>query len=280
MGPANVIGTTAAFAVVLADSNKEDFDILNILVSNDDGYLAPGINALAQELSSIANIYLVAPDRNRSGASSSLTLTQPINTVRHKDNVFSVEGTPADCINIALGGLIEQRMDMVISGINDGPNMADDALYSGTVAAAIEGRHLGLPSVAVSMASFHPKHFSTAAVITKKIITHLLAIPLAANTILNINVPDLALSEIKGISSTRLGSRLPPEYAAEHANPRAQTMFWLGPAGDENDNAVGTDFHAVKHGFVSVTPLTIDMTNHKVLDAMESWLEQLDIQRI
>lgn len=245
---------------------------MNILISNDDGYLAPGINALADELRKIASVIVVAPDRNRSGASSSLTLTQPIITNQHADDIFSVEGTPADCVNVALGGLTGVQPDMVVSGINDGPNMADDVLYSGTVAAAFEGRFLGLPSIAVSMGSFHASHYDTAAKVTRKLIEQMLATPLPQNTILNVNVPDLPLAQLKGVDSTRLGSRQPPTYAAEHANPRAQTMYWLGPAGEQNDNKAGTDFAAINNGKVSVTPLTIDMTKHESLQSMENWL--------
>jgi len=250
---------------------------LNILLTNDDGYLAPGIKALATELQNIAKVTIVAPDRNRSGASGSITLTLPINTVRHSDTIFSVEGTPADCVNVALGGLLAERPDMVVSGINDGPNMADDTLYSGTVAAAIEGRHLGLPSIAVSMGSGQPENFSSAAIMTKKIIQQLLATPLAQDTILSVNVPDLPLAQIKGIQSTRLGSRHPSSHAKEHANPRAQKMYWLGPAGDQNDNSAGTDLYAINNNFISVTPLTIDMTKHEAVKSMDSWLQQMDV---
>ena len=249
---------------------------MNILISNDDGYLAPGIAALSDALSEIASVVVVAPDRNRSGASSSLTLTQPINTVKHSDTVYSVEGTPADCVNVALGGLCEETFDMVVSGINDGPNMADDALYSGTIAAALEGRFLSIPSIALSMASFHPQHFATAASIARDMVLQLQKSPLPSDTILNINVPDIALSEVTGIVSTRLGSRNKPEYAGRHDNPKQQPMFWLGPAGKPDDNTEGTDFHAVANNKVSVTPLTIDMTKHESLQSTQQWLNTLE----
>ena len=250
---------------------------MNILISNDDGYLAPGIASLSDALSEIASVVAVAPDRNRSGASSSLTLTQPINTRKHSDTLFSVEGTPADCVGVALGGLCEQTFDMVVSGINDGPNMADDVLYSGTIAAAIEGRFLKYPSIAISMATFHPQHFETAASVACDLVLHLQNSPMPQNTILNVNVPDVPRAEILAIESTRLGTRDVPAFAGKHENPKQQPMFWLGPAGEPLDNAQGTDFHAVANNKVSVTPLTIDMTRHDSLQSTQQWLNTLEM---
>lgn len=246
---------------------------MNILVSNDDGYQAPGILALAEALRALGRVVIVAPDRNRSGASSSLTLTAPINAIPRGEDIYAIEGTPADCINVALGGLVSFVPDLVVSGINDGPNMADDSIYSGTVAAAVEGRFLRLPSVAVSMAGFHPQHFDTAASVTVDLVRKLEAADFPVNTVLNVNVPDVPLDEIKGIRATRLGSRHAPDPAAEHPNPRGQTMYWLGPAGIADDNTNGTDFHAVAEGYVSVTPLSIDMTRHDLMGNVQTWVD-------
>lgn len=251
---------------------------MNILISNDDGYQAPGILVLADALRSLGRVVIVAPDRNRSGTSSALTLTAPINAKKYAENVYAIEGTPADCVNVALGGLISFTPDIVVSGINDGPNLADDTLYSGTVAAAIEGRHLGLPAIAISMGSFHAKHYRTAGAMAAMLVKTLMQSPLPQDTILNVNVPDLPLNMLKGIVSTRLGSRLPPSQAAQHPNPRGQTMYWLGPAGEQNDNSVGTDFHAVSEGMVSVTPLTIDMTKHATIGLIQTWLDDIRLE--
>ena len=245
---------------------------MNILVSNDDGYQAPGILSLAEALRELGRVVIVAPDRNRSGASSSLTLTAPINTIPRGEDIYAVEGTPADCINVALGGLVSFKPDLVVSGINDGPNMADDSIYSGTVAAAVEGRFLALPSIAVSMATFHPVHFDTAASITVDLVRKIKQADFPTNTVLNVNVPDVPLDQIKGLRATRLGSRSAPEPAAEHPNPRGQAMYWLGPAGLEDDNTNGTDFHAVSEGYVSVTPLSIDMTRHDLMGNVQTWV--------
>lgn len=246
---------------------------MNILVSNDDGYKAPGITALAERLQQLGRTVVVAPDRNRSGVSSGLTLTQGMYAVKHAEDLYSVEGTPADCVNIALAGLLSFEPDIVVSGINDGPNMADDTLYSGTVGAAAEGRFLGTPSIAVSMASFHPDHFDTAAEVTARIIESINLSSLPRDTILNVNVPDTPLAEIKGIVSTRLGTRHAPERAGEHSDPRGQKMFWHGAAGTPDDTSEGTDFHAVSQGKVSVTPLKVDMTRHDSIGQVQQWLD-------
>ena len=253
---------------------------MNILISNDDGYFSPGIRALADALRALGQLAIVAPDRNRSGASSALTLTQPINVTAHGDAVYAVQGTPADCVNVALGGLLSWKPDIVVSGINDGPNMADDTLYSGTIAAAIEGRFLGMPSIALSMGSSHPTHFDSAAQVAVKLVQQLMSAPLPSDTILNVNVPDLPLAEIQGMEVTRLGSRLEPEQVGEHTSPRGQAQYWLGPAGLPNDNGAGTDFHAIDNGRVSITPLTIDMTFHNTLAQVQTWVRDIDIGRI
>jgi len=247
---------------------------MRVLISNDDGYLAPGIRALQDQLSKIADTVLVAPDRNRSAASNSLTLSQPLRVHQHDDGAVSVEGSPADCVLVAVNGFLEHRPDMVVSGINDGPNMGDDVVYSGTVAAAIEGRHLGLPSIAVSMASHKPQHFDTAARVVVEIMQGLVEHPLAPETILNINVPDVPYEQLKGIKCTRLGTRHEAGPVITTKDPRGDVLYWIGPAGEINDDSEGTDFAAIKLGFVSVTPLQLDLTHYTQLEEIETWLEQ------
>lgn len=248
---------------------------MRILISNDDGYLSPGIRALYTTMSQLGQATIVAPDRNRSGASNSLTLSHPILVREHEEDVYSLEGTPTDCVNIALSGLLATDQDMVVSGINDGPNMGDDVLYSGTVAAAIEGRHLGHPALAVSMATHEPEHYATAAVVAAKLVAHLKEVPLPSDTILNINVPDLPIEAIKGLKATRLGTRHPSKSAIRQQSPRNQIMFWIGEAGDIADDGPGTDFGAVKEGYVSITPLQIDLTRHDSVASVSHWLEGL-----
>lgn len=246
---------------------------MRILISNDDGYLAPGIRILAEQLATVADIQVVAPDRNRSGASNALTLTQPLRVHHHRDGVISVEGTPADCVLLAVNGLLEGERDMVVSGINDGPNLGDDVLYSGTVAAAIEGRHLGLPALAVSMASHRPKHYETAARVAAELVQRMSSNPLPPDTILNVNVPDVSYEALAGFRSTRLGNRHKSEPVIPAIDPRGEAVFWIGPAGEEADAGAGTDFDAVKLGFVSVTPLQIDLTRYTQIEAIKTWLE-------
>lgn len=248
---------------------------MRILVSNDDGYLSPGIRALHTAMKTLGEAIIVAPDRNHSGASNSLTLKHPIHARCHEPDIYSLEGTPTDCVNIALSGLLEEDQDMVVSGINDGPNMGDDVLYSGTVAAAIEGRHLGHPAVAISMASHEPKHFDTAARVTRNLVAHLQEVPLPMDTILNINVPDLPFDELSGLRATRLGTRHPSKQSIRQLSPRGETIFWIGAAGDVADDGPGTDFGAVRDGFVSVTPLQIDLTRFDSVAPVAQWLERL-----
>ncbi len=247
---------------------------MRILISNDDGYLAPGIRVLAEHLAAVADTRVVAPDRNRSGASNALTLTQPLRVHRHSNGMVSVEGTPADCVLLAINGMDEQPADMVVSGINNGPNMGDDVLYSGTVAAAVEGRHLGLPAIAISMASHQPQHFETAGQVAAELVQRMTSHPLPGDTILNVNVPDLPYDELKGFKSTRLGNRHKSEPVIPTKDPRGETVYWIGPAGAEADAGEGTDFYAVKSGFVSVTALQIDLTRYTQMQAIETWLEQ------
>lgn len=249
---------------------------MRILISNDDGVLAPGIRILAEVLSSLGEIHVIAPDRNRSGASNSLTLYHPIRVKQLDNGYHSVEGTPTDCVHLALTGFLEPKMDIVISGINDGGNLGDDILYSGTVAAAMEGRNLGLPAIAVSLVGEQPQHFATAAAITKQLVTQLIQEKLPSQTILNVNVPDLPLNEIKGIQVTRLGTRHHAEPMIKGVDPRGLAMYWVGPPGVEADAGVGTDFHAVKQGYVSITPLHIDLTHYKALDQLTTWMTRMD----
>ena len=245
---------------------------MRILLSNDDGYQAPGLAALHAALSEIADTVVVAPDRDRSGASNSLTLEQPIRA-RTVDNGFvRVEGTPTDCVHLAITGLLEQEPDMVVSGINAGANMGDDVLYSGTVAAATEGRFLGYPAIAVSMASYNPRYFETAGRVAAELVVRLRKTPIPTDSILNVNVPDLPYEELQGMQATRLGHRHKAEPVVKSEDPRGRPIYWVGPAGAEQDAGPGTDFHAVRNGFVSVTPLQVDLTRHQALPELAAWL--------
>ncbi len=248
---------------------------MQILLSNDDGYEAPGIRALMAGLDNLAEIHVVAPDRDRSGASHSLTLESPIRARTMDDGVIRVDGTPTDCVHLAITGLLAQEPDMVVSGINAGANMGDDVLYSGTVAAAMEGRFLGLPAIAVSLVGNEGRHYDTAVQMVVKIIHQLQRYPLPQDTILNINVPDVPVDEIAGIQATRLGHRHKAEPVICDRDPRGREIYWVGPAGAEQDAGPGTDFHALRHGFVSVTPLQIDLTRHERLENLRDWLGDL-----
>ncbi|MDH5300090.1 MAG: 5'/3'-nucleotidase SurE [Gammaproteobacteria bacterium] len=246
---------------------------MKILVSNDDGYTAPGILALAQAMRSLGNVSVVAPDRNKSGASSSLTLDLPIRAQRMSDGVIRVEGTPSDCVHLALTGLLSEEPDLVVSGINNGANLGDDVIYSGTVAAAIEGRFLGLPAVAVSLVGHDGQHLATAAAVAVRVVKHLANAPIPANTILNVNVPDIPLHELKGILPTRLGNRHKAEPVVRQLDPRGKEVYWIGPAGPEADAGEGTDFWAVNQGYASVTPIQVDLTRHQALKELSVWLK-------
>lgn len=246
---------------------------MRILISNDDGYQSSGIRILADTLSEVATVAVVAPDRDRSGASNSLTLDSPIRA-RQADNGFTyVDGTPTDCVHLAITGLLDVEPDMVVAGINAGANLGDDVLYSGTVAAAMEGRFLGLPAIAVSLVSERPRHFETAARVTLDLVRRLLSNSLPADTILNVNVPDLPLDELAGMQVTRLGHRHKSEAVVQMHDPRGRLVYWVGPAGSEQDAGPGTDFHAVRSGHVSVTPLDVDLTRYTALEGVSSWLE-------
>lgn len=250
---------------------------MRILVSNDDGYLAPGIRCLAEHLRPLGSVTVVAPERDRSGASNSLTLEMPIRA-RETDQpgVIRVDGTPTDCVHLAITGLLAEEPDMVVSGINAGANMGDDVIYSGTVAAAMEGRFLGLPAVAVSMASHTPQYFDTGGRVAASVVRRLLEAPLPADSILNINVPDLPWEALKGFQATRLGGRHKSEPVIRDTDPRGRPIYWIGPAGPEQDAGPGTDFHAVREGFVSITPIHVDLTRHQAIAAVADWLNEVD----
>ena len=246
---------------------------MRILISNDDGVSAPGIRALANELSAIAEIEVMAPDRNRSAASNSLTLSNPLRVSQLDNGHYSVEGTPTDCVHLALTGFFNPLADIVVSGINDGANLGDDIIYSGTVAAAMEGRFLGLPAIAVSMVGRNIQHYDTAAVIVRQLILKLSANHFPAQTILNVNVPDLPLNEIKGLEVTRLGKRHCAESIVKEYDPRGRPIYWIGPPGQEADAGPGTDFFAISRGYVSITPLHLDMTHYKVFEQVAAWTD-------
>ena len=247
---------------------------MNILISNDDGYQSRGIKALADALATIADIHVVAPDRDRSGASNSLTLDSPIRARTGANGYTSVDGTPTDCVHLAITGLLECEPDMVVAGINDGANLGDDVLYSGTVAAAMEGRFLGFPALAISLAGDRPKHFDTAARVAVELVQRVLSGTLPADTILNVNVPDLPWEALAGMQATRLGHRHKSEPVVEMRDPRGRTVYWVGPAGSEQDAGPGTDFHAVRTGHVSITPLDVDLTRYEAIDTLASWLAE------
>jgi len=248
---------------------------VQILLSNDDGYLAPGLEVMSACLSTLGELVVVAPDRNRSAASNSLTLSRPLNVQKADNGFYKVDGTPTDCVHLAITGILHSEPDIVVSGPNDGPNMGDDVLYSGTVAAATEGRFLGFPAIAVSMASFDPQHFETACWAIEKLIAKLQEHPLTNDTILNVNVPDLPVEQVKGFQSTRLGNRHKSSGVIEQINPRGESVYWVGPPGEEQDAGEGTDFYAVKQGFISVTPLQIDLTRYDSLQNLNQWLTEL-----
>ena len=248
---------------------------MRILLSNDDGCTAPGLLVLAEHLRTAHHVDVVAPDRNRSAASNSLTIFNPLRIQRHADGTVCVDGTPTDCVHLALASLLEQTPDLVVSGINNGPNLGDDTLYSGTVAAAMEGRHLGLAAVAVSCAAYNPAHYATAARATLRILERLREEPFPGNTILNVNVPDLPWDALKGFQVTRLGHRHKSEPVEQAADPRGRPIYWIGPAGPGADCGPGTDFHAVEHGYVSITPLVVDLTRHNALERLSHWAEKL-----
>lgn len=245
---------------------------MRILVSNDDGYRAGGLRCLADALRPLADLTVVAPDRNRSGASNSLTLDVPLRVFPFGERMYYVNGTPTDCVHLAISGLFDFEHDMVVSGINHGANLGDDVLYSGTVAAAVEGRFLGLPTMAVSLVVGDGKHYATAARVASELVMRLMRTPLHRSMILNVNVPDLPYEALQGYAATRLGHRHRSASVVRTTDPRGRPVYWVGPAGEGADAGEGTDFAAVAAGQVSVTPLQVDLTRHNALGDVHEWL--------
>ncbi len=248
---------------------------MKILVSNDDGYRAEGITQLRGALAGLGQITVVAPDRNRSGAGNSLTLDMPLRMMQSEPGIYYVAGTPTDCVHLAISGVFDFEFDMVASGINDGANLGDDVIYSGTVAAAIEGRFLGLPTIAVSLctAPGSGRHFPTAARVAQQLVAALLSRPLKAPLILNVNVPDLPYEALAGFEGTRLGFRHRSDPVIAASDPRGGPVYWIGPAGAGADIGEGTDFHAIAQRRVSVTPLSVDLTRHAAVPMLQGWLQ-------
>ena len=245
---------------------------MHFLLSNDDGYQAPGIAALAEALAELGKVTVVAPDRDRSGASNSLTLDAPLYVKEDNRGFHYVNGTPTDCVHLAITGVLDEEPDMVISGINSGANLGDDVLYSGTVAAAMEGRFMGCPAIAFSLAGESPTDYSAAVSVAKKIIQSLIDKP-RDDVLLNVNIPDVAFDDLKGFEVTRLGNRHKSEPALEATDPRGRKVYWVGPVGQEQDGGEGTDFHAIRSNKVSITPLQVDLTRHDSLSSISKWFE-------
>jgi 5'-nucleotidase len=249
---------------------------MHFLLSNDDGYQARGIELLAEALSKTGQVTVVAPDRNRSGASNSLTLDAPLYPQTASNGFIYINGTPTDCVHLAITGLLENEPDMVISGINSGANLGDDVLYSGTVAAAMEGRFLGCPAIAVSMTSFDPQHYETAVKVVLKLIRSISESTSTRDLLLNVNVPDLPYAELGGFEITRLGQRHKSEPAIPARDPHGRSIYWVGLVGLEQDAGPGTDFHAIRNKNVSITPLHVDLTRYSVLDELKIWVGGMD----
>ncbi|MBI5936233.1 MAG: 5'/3'-nucleotidase SurE [Betaproteobacteria bacterium] len=246
---------------------------MRILLSNDDGYFAPGLAQLASALSSFAKVTVVAPERDRSGASNSLTLDRPLIVRQTPNGFYHVNGTPTDCVHLAVTGLLPELPDMVISGINHGANMGDDTVYSGTVAAATEGFLLGIPSIAVSLVNVGGENFQTAADFVADLVKRFAGNPIKEPTLLNVNVPDVKPEAIRGVEITRLGKRHKAEPVVKAVNPRNQTVYWVGAAGPAQDAGPGTDFHAVAQNCISVTPLQVDLTRYAQIDMLKGWMQ-------
>ena len=245
---------------------------MRILISNDDGYFSPGIQLLAERLADLGEVTVVAPERDRSGASNSLTLDRPLVVRRAANGFYSVNGTPTDCVHIAVTGLLDFVPDMIVSGINDGSNMGEDTIYSGTVAAAMEGFLLGIPSIAVSLATKTGRHYETAAAIARELVERFQRSPIQQPVLLNVNVPNIAYAELGGIETTRLGRRHKAEPVLKLRTPRGETAYWIGPAGSAQDAGPGTDFFAIEQGRVSITPLQVDLTFPGQLALVKDWL--------
>ncbi|MFH0934966.1 MAG: 5'/3'-nucleotidase SurE [Pseudomonadota bacterium] len=245
---------------------------MRILISNDDGYFAPGLACLARHLSAIAEVTVVAPERDRSGASNSLTLNRPLNLRQAASGFYYVDGTPTDCVHMAVTGMLDTQPDIVVSGINSGANMGDDTIYSGTVAAATEGFLLGIPAIAISMTGHEAQHYDTAGKVAVALVQRFMQDKQMHPWLLNVNVPDLPYEQLNGMEVTRLGKRHKAEPVIKSTNPHGQPVYWVGPAGKAQDAGEGTDFHATSQRRVSITPLQIDLTQYSQLDAVKAWL--------
>src|SRR3954466_15478913 len=247
---------------------------MRLLLSNDDGYFAPGLAALAEALSSLGELTVVAPERDRSGASNSLTLDRPLTFARAHNGFFYVNGTPTDCVHMAVTGLLDFEPDIVVSGVNSGSNMGDDTLYSGTVAAATEGYLLGIPAVAVSLVSREFLHYATAARVARDVVERIRRAPFGAPVLLNVNVPDVPYEQLKGVEVTRLGRRHKAQPVVPGKNPRGETGYWVGPAGGAREAGPGTDFNALERNAVSVTPLQVDLTHATQIPLLARWMQE------
>lgn len=246
---------------------------MRILLSNDDGYFAPGLAVLAEALSAIGEIVVVAPEQNRSGASNSLTLDRPLFLKKAASGFYFVNGTPTDCVHLAVTGMLDRLPDIIVSGINHGANMGDDTIYSGTVAAATEGFLLGIPSIAISLTSFEGNNFETAGQVARELVERFIRDPIKEPVLLNVNVPDIPYANLKGMEVTRLGRRHKAEPVVKMTSPRKETVFWVGAAGAAADAGPGTDFNAIERGCVSITPLQIDLTHTAQLPAIRRWVQ-------
>ena len=246
---------------------------MRILLSNDDGYFAPGLAALYEALAGLGEIVVVAPEQNRSGASKSLTLDRPLYLKKAASGFYFVNGTPTDCVHLAVIGMLEYLPDIIVSGINNGANMGDDTIYSGTVAAATEGFLLGIPSIAVSMTSFEGKHYETAGRVARELVERQVNNPIRQPVLLNVNVPDIPYSQLQGMEVTRLGRRHKAEPVVKMNSPRNETVYWVGAAGAAADAGPGTDFNAIEQNRVSITPLQIDLTHTAQLPAIRDWMK-------
>ena len=246
---------------------------MRILLSNDDGYFAPGLAGLAEALHGLGEVVVVAPEQNRSGASNSLTLDRPLLLKQAASGFYFVNGTPTDCVHLAVTGMLDELPDIIVSGINNGANMGDDTIYSGTVAAATEGFLLGIPSIAISLTSFEGNNFTTAGRVARELVERFVRDPIREPVLLNVNVPDISYSELNGMEVTRLGRRHKAEPVVKMTSPRNETVYWVGAAGAAADSGPGTDFNAVERGVVSITPLQIDLTHSAQLPSIRQWMQ-------
>ncbi|MDP2880223.1 MAG: 5'/3'-nucleotidase SurE [Azonexus sp.] len=246
---------------------------MRILLSNDDGYFAPGLAALAEALHGLGEVVVVAPEQNRSGASNSLTLDRPLFLKKAANGFYFVNGTPTDCVHLAVTGMLDELPDIIVSGINNGANMGDDTIYSGTVAAATEGFLLGIPSIAISLTAFEGNNYATAGLVARELVERFIRDPIRQPVLLNVNVPDIPHAELNGMEVTRLGRRHKAEPVVKMTSPRNETVYWVGAAGAAADAGPGTDFNAIEHGVVSITPLQIDLTHAAQLPSIRQWVK-------